>query len=56
MDRYVVKHKTGWIACATWSLERAREWIANFDPSYYTDKTLRADDFVIIDRTNNKES
>lgn len=51
MDRFRVYHKKqGWTACLTWSLARAENWIAEFDPRHYTDKTLRAEDFAIEER------
>jgi len=50
VDRFQIRHKTqGWIACFTWSRERADKWLAAFDPSMYDDKTLRSTDFVVTD-------
>lgn len=49
MDRYAIKHRSGWLACTTWSVERAQSWLARFNPQHYTDKTLRVEDFYIFD-------
>jgi hypothetical protein len=49
-ERYEIRHETqGWIACLTWSRERADKWLAAFDPRMYDDKTLRSTDFAIVD-------
>lgn len=46
---YKIKHKKkGWVACTTWSKERAEKWLKNFDPKKYIDKTLKASDFEIV--------
>ena len=46
---YKIKHKTqGWVACITWSKERAEKWLSKFDPKMYFDKTLKASDFEIV--------
>ena len=56
MDRYKIRHRTqGWIACLTWSPERAAKWLAEFDPRFYTDKALQRTDFVVIDQTTGQE-
>lgn len=44
-----IRHKTGWTACLTWSKERALHWINSFDANLYTDKTLKASDFEIVE-------
>lgn len=45
-----VRHKTkGWIAASGfWGRERAEQWLAKFDPRMWTDKTLTADSFEIV--------
>jgi len=50
MDRFEIRHKAGWVGLYTWSRERAEAWIAAFDPKTYVDKSLKAEDFIIIDR------
>jgi hypothetical protein len=45
---YCVYHKIqGWVAMITWSPERTQAWLAKFNPSYYIDKTLNAEDFEV---------
>lgn len=55
MDRYAIKHRAGWLACETWSIPRAKAWIEAFDAKMYVDKTLRREDFYIVDRLTSKE-
>ena len=47
--RIQVRHKEGWVALETWSIESAEEWISNFNANIYTDKNLKKEDFEIIE-------
>lgn len=47
---YTIKHKTGWIAASGfYSKERAYEWLKRFDAKMYVDKTLKVEDFIIVE-------
>lgn len=54
-DRYVIRHRSGWIGSYTWSVDRAKSWLAEFDPKEYVDKTLKVEDFFIFDQITGAE-
>lgn len=48
MKSYDILHKTGWVAAVGfYGIERAEQWLKNFNPKMYTDKTLKVEDFRI---------
>jgi len=50
MKSYKIVHITGWLAaCGFYGIERAQKWLNNFDARMYTDKTLRKEDFRIVE-------
>lgn len=50
-----IYHKTGWVATISdmGGLARVKQWLTTFDPKMYTDKTLKAEDFYILDSIGN---
>lgn len=46
---FKIVHKTPnfLFACGFYTLERAQRWIEEFDPSIYTDTTLKKEDLLI---------
>lgn len=48
MKYKIVHKKEGWVACYTYSKERAKVWLDNFNPELYVYKTLTKEDFKVI--------
>ena len=50
MTTYKIVHKTkpALFACGFYSLKRAEEWLAAYDPKHYVDKTVKASDLEIV--------
>ena len=54
MKVYKIMHKTKphfLLASGFYGIERAEAWIADFNPKIWDDKTLRAEDLVILEET-----
>ena len=48
---YKIVHKTQkhfLLASGFYSLERAQKWISEFNPNMWMDKTLKAEDLIIV--------
>ena len=48
MNYYIIHKTQNWIAAITYSQERAEKWLNEFNPKMWDDKTLTADDFIIV--------
>jgi len=50
MKVYKIVHKSGWLAaCGLYGIDRAKKWLASFDARMYDDKTLKAEEFSIVE-------
>lgn len=59
MTSYKIMHKDPErhiiFASGSHSLERGENWIKNFNPQHYTDKTLRRENLIILPESERKE-